>query len=169
LKGHLLVEHLLVRAAGVRLRVADPDVPRFGFAALMDIAFVAASHDRRSRVVWFNNLRNSIAHEYEAFDEPNFASHIKKFGVVWPEFRHDRAQILKALIEYVALLVWVTGEQSQSPPIREEGPQYLQLLADIKHAEKEIAQFERVSARTISNGCVVIHKVSTGPRSKAQK
>jgi hypothetical protein len=143
LKGHLLVEQALQHAAMIRLRARRENVPRFAFATLVDIVFVAEPAHRRARVVWFNNLRNALAHEYDALDDPAVARQINAYGLSWPKSTSDRAQVLKAIVEYTALVVYIAEQHSQLPPITASAvSDYRNLLEDAKVAEQEIAQFE---------------------------
>jgi uncharacterized protein YutE (UPF0331/DUF86 family) len=107
LKAHLLVERVLVAATGVRLRENDDEqVPKLPFGTLVDLA--AADDGERKTLIWFNDLRNALAHEFHALDGAEFQKTISLFGVSWPSDAEARTRVMFALVHVVILVATQT-------------------------------------------------------------
>jgi hypothetical protein len=148
LKGHLLVEQLLYSSAAIRLRIRnDADVPRIPFGTLIDIAFVGINPDRRKKVVWYNNLRNDLAHEFDALESASFATDVKLFGPTWPTALAQRSALLKCITDYVCKIVFRHAQEHQLPPAPPIMPHkvkdFMDLLAMAKDVEDEIVELEK--------------------------
>jgi hypothetical protein len=107
LKAHLLIERILVAAAAARLRENDHEaVPKMSFSTLIDLA--TDEDDKRRPLIWFNELRNSLAHEFDALDGEEFRRRAERFEVRWPRGFRARLTVLRAIVNYVMLLAWET-------------------------------------------------------------
>jgi len=103
IKAHMLVERVLIEALAARLRTAGGSVPRLPYGVLVDLA---ARPESRKKLVWFNELRNAMAHEFDPLEKASFTSSLAKFGIRWPKNARLRLSIAKALGEYVVVLAW---------------------------------------------------------------
>ena len=66
LKGHLVVERMLIHVAAQRMAIEDHELPDLNYAKLAALAFCGAADldPIRERVFALNSLRNAIAHEF---------------------------------------------------------------------------------------------------------
>jgi hypothetical protein len=147
LKGHLLVEQHLYFAAAIRLRIRnDADIPAIPFGTLIDIVFAGINPERRKKVVWFNSLRNELAHEFDALESHSFAAAVKLFGAVWPNTSAERAGLLKCLTDYVCKIVFRHAQDHQlgpAPPVTEaKVKDFMKILAMAREVEQEIVELE---------------------------
>jgi hypothetical protein len=125
----------------------DADVPRIPFGTLIDIAFAGLNPERRKKVVWYNNLRNDLAHEFDALEASTFAADIKLFGPRWPKPQAQRAALLKCITDYVCKIVFRHAQEHQLPPAPPIMPHkvkdFMDLLAMAKEVENEIVELEK--------------------------
>jgi hypothetical protein len=96
LKGHLLLERCLVAVVAARLRCAEENVPNLKFGALVDLGF--SDPEDRKALIWLNDLRNAVAHEFGALDTPRFEKLIQRFDLPWPTGTLERCMVLEQLL-----------------------------------------------------------------------
>jgi len=147
LRGHLLVEQMLYNSAAIRLRILeDVDVPKMPFGTLIDIAFVGVDPERRKRVVWFNNLRNDLAHDFNPLESSTFRETVNQFGASWPSTDAERTALLKCLTDYVCKIVFRHAQDHQLPPAfppsRTDATEFMNLLAMAEQIDREILEIE---------------------------
>jgi hypothetical protein len=100
LHGHFLAERLLVEIVAQRLNSTDKEVPRVSISTLVQLAFV--DDEQKKPVLWLNDLRNALAHEFDAFETKRFTDLVRCFDFEWPRGNLERAAVLQ-LIVYDAL------------------------------------------------------------------
>jgi hypothetical protein len=162
LKGQLLLEQILYFSAAVRLRAHDDQLPKMPFGTLLDIAFIGVDPERRKRVLWYNDLRNSLAHEFNALESVAFASIIGRFGIAWPSAASERTGLLKCLTDYTCKIAFRHSSDHHLPPISPEGVEsFMNLLDDAREIDLEIAQIEASLALAIvPDGYVNVREAS---------
>jgi hypothetical protein len=99
LNGHLLIERMLVAIAGVRLKCDQTEVPRFGFRHLVQLAFRRGDDSRH--VNWLNELRNALAHQFDALESRKFEELVQCFDFDWPSGARDRAVVIQLIVHEV--------------------------------------------------------------------
>lgn len=163
LKGHLLVEQMLYHPAAVRLRIRDDaDIPKMPIGTLIDIAFIGVDPERRKRVLWFNTLRNDLAHEFNPLESAAFRQTVTLFGATpWPSDDTERAGLLKCLTDYVCKIVFRHAQDHQLPPAfppsRADAKEFMGILEMAKDLDLEIAEIETsLSAGVIPNAYINI-------------
>ena len=105
LKAHMLVERVLVQVLAARLREPDAEnVPRLPFDRLADLAIRKA--EERRPFIWFNELRNALAHEFDALGGKAFTRAIGKFEVGWTSLPDERRELIGVLADLMLLLAW---------------------------------------------------------------
>lgn len=148
LKGHLLVEQMLYHAAAIRLRIReDADVPKMPIGTLIDIAFIGVNPERRKRVLWFNSLRNDLAHEFNPLESTAFRKTVAQFGATeWPSSDAERSGLLKCLTDYVCKIVFRHAQDHQFPPAfppsTADEKEFIELLAMANDLDREIGEIE---------------------------
>lgn len=103
IKAHMVVERVLTEALAARLRTTADSVPRLSYGVLVDLAVRPAS---RKELIWFNDLRNQMAHEFNPLEKDGFTSILAKFEITWPKNAGLRLAITGALGQYVLVLAW---------------------------------------------------------------
>jgi hypothetical protein len=137
LKGHLIVERLLVAAVARRLGCDEIAVPRLSFATLID--FVLTDDDERRRTIWFNDLRNSLAHEFDALENAEFRAIIARFKLPWPSGPLERCIVLEHVVYLIGHLVDRRGLEYEFASGRwEKHPEMLEVLEQSKAVSNEI-------------------------------
>jgi hypothetical protein len=143
LKGQLLLEQILYFSAAVRLRAHDDQLPKIPFGTLVDIAFIGVDPERRKRVLWYNDLRNSLAHEFNALESVAFAGIVRRFGIGWPITTPERSGLLKCLTDYTCKIAFRHSSDHHLPPISPDGVEsFMNLLHDAREIDREIAEAE---------------------------
>jgi hypothetical protein len=105
LKAHMLVERLLAAVLSARLREPDlENVPRLSIQGLIDLT--TRADDDRKRFIWFNDLRNTLAHEFDPMDGAAFKKKIELLGMPWPTGTSARHSVLALLSHDILLLAW---------------------------------------------------------------
>jgi hypothetical protein len=170
LKGHLLIEQMLYHAAAIRLRIReDADVPKMPIGTLIDIAFIGVDPERRKRVLWFNNLRNDLAHEFRPLESAAFRQTVTLFGATaWPSSDAERAGLLKCLTDYVCKIVFRHAQDHQLPPAfppsRADAEDFMDILEMARDLDREITDIERsLGAGVIPDGYMNVRPVDEQP------
>jgi len=148
LKGHLLIERVLVATAAARLREDDHEaVPKMSFSTLIDLA--STKDEKRKALIWFNDLRNALAHEFNAIDGEEFRQKVQCFGVKWPKAERARLDVLKALVNYVMLISWETYLDhstnqltlERAPTLSEDAKPFLEKAVEIIDGVRKAREF----------------------------
>jgi hypothetical protein len=96
LKGHVLVQRFLVAVVAARLNCGETAVPGLKFGVLTQLAFDES--EERNPFLWLNDLRNSVAHQFQSLESRNFAEVISRFRLPWPGGALERCILLEQIL-----------------------------------------------------------------------
>lgn len=127
LKGHMLAEQQLTHTVADRLRIRPTELRSImPFGVAVDIVF--AGHDSeisRSRVLWFNDLRNRLAHDFDVDMSPGFHEVLRRYGCAWPSAVTEQKDLAMALTFLVMAILFSRGNvflQEQLADLRKIEP-----------------------------------------------
>ncbi len=165
LKTHMLVERLLVSAAASRLLASHEDVPRFGFATLVEL--VSENATRKVLFAW-NDMRNALAHEFAGTESDAFRKAFARLDTAWPL---DCPTVLQSKLIHAAATVVLTAAmqcyltQTTYALLRPPSPEASDSAAATFQQLKSIqAAFEESCSQLIELAAVLSVKVGERPK-----
>jgi hypothetical protein len=126
LKGHLLVERVLIALVALRTAMLDVDIPKLSFPSLVSLACapftdarvhgdIVLTNEWQRKLLWVNELRNRLAHELHALDSPEFSSVVRRFGLPWPDGTMERCLVLEWVVRHAHDLAYYSYASQRYP------------------------------------------------------